>query len=324
MAGTITVKGIGRASANRVLFCNIAYMQYYDFSSIKEVPRHGGKYVAETGDAYEKHNFHLCDDGKVRGFVETKYVDGSASAQRPRQLRIENIDSAFKKENSINGVTVIFCAHSDAYKKTVIVGWYKDATVYRERPKYGDRQFNIECVADNAYLLPEAERGFFVPRATYGGIGFGQSNVWYAKDELSSGYVANVLKYIDDYAGPSLMGDDPIPQLVPDSYQESGIAKKVFVNKYERNPTARRRCLEMHGTSCVICGFNAADVYGIDFKDKIEVHHVVPIHEIGTDYKVDPEKDLIPVCPNCHMILHTKLSSGEYPTIDWIRTHIKK
>lgn len=309
---------------SRVLFCNIAYMQYYDFSMIKEVPKYGGKYVTETGDAYEKHNFHLCEDGMVRGFVETKYVDGSASAQRPRQLRIENIDPAFKKENSINSVTVIFCAHSDVQKKTIIVGWYKDATVYRKRPLYKDRHFNIECSANNAFLLPERERTQFVPRATLDGIGFGQSNVWYAKDAFSSQYVSNILNYIDEYDGPALIGDDPIPQLIPADYHESGVAKKIYVNKYERNPTARRKCLEIHGTNCTICGFNAADVYGSAFKDKIEVHHVVPIHEIGEAYKVDPKEDLIPICPNCHMILHTKLSDGEYPSVEWVRSHLYK
>lgn len=307
---------------NRILFCNIAYMQYYDYSSIKEVPKHGGKYVTETGDAYEKHNFHVCDDGKVRGFVETKYIDGSASAQRPRQLRIENIDPTCKNDASIDAVTVIFCAHSDVQKKTVIVGWYNNATVYRGRPKYKDRQFNIECAAEDAFLLPETARTYFVPRATYGGIGFGQSNVWYAKDVFSSGYVENVLKLVNGYSGAPLTGDAPMPQIIPDEYKESGIGKKVYVNKYERNPLARRKCLDVHGTSCVICGFNALDFYGLDFEGKIEVHHIVPINEIDQEYRVDPIKDLIPVCPNCHTMLHTKMRNGNYPTIPMLKALI--
>ena len=304
---------------NRILFCNIAYMQYYDFSLIKEVPKHGGKYVTETGDAYEKHNFHLCADGKVRGFVETKYLDGSVSQQRPRQLRIENIDGAFKNKECIDGVTVVFCAHSDAHKKTVIIGWYKEASVYRNRPMYNNRQYNIECVGDNAYLLPESERTYFVPRAAHDGIGFGQSNVWYAKDGLSRDYVEKVLEYINDYTGPALYDDVPIPQAIPETYSESGIGKKVLVNKYERNPVARRKCLEIHGNSCVICGFNAARIYGSDFEGKIEVHHIVPINEINQDYKVDPVTDLLPVCPNCHTMLHSKLNTGDYPTVEILK-----
>lgn len=42
-------------------------------------------------------------------------------------------------------------------------------------------------------------------------------------------------------------------------------------------------------------------------KDYIEVHHIKPISEIGSEYVVDPEKDLIPVCFNCHSMLHRKI-----------------
>ena len=303
----------------RIMFCNIAYMQYYDFATIKEIPKHGGKYVAETGDAYEKHNFHVCEDGKVRGFVETKYRDGSALAQQPRQIRIENIDPVCKNDDHLDGVTVVFCAHSDVQRKTVIVGWYNNATVHRTRPKYNGRQYNLECAAADACLLTEDLRTFIVPRATNGDFGFGQSNTWYAKDERAAEYINSVLAYLDNHVDAAIFADDTIPQIIPEAYKESGVGKKVLINKYERNPVARRKCLEIHGTSCKICGFNSSKVYGTEFSDKIEVHHIVPIHEINKHYKVDPETDLIPVCPNCHMILHTRMTSGEFPSLDVLK-----
>ena len=58
---------------NIVLFCNIAYMKYYDADILEDPPKHGGAYVTETGDALEKSNFHVCEDGIIRGFVETKH-----------------------------------------------------------------------------------------------------------------------------------------------------------------------------------------------------------------------------------------------------------
>lgn len=308
----------------RILFCNIAYMQYYDYENIKEVPKYGGKYVAETGDAYEKYNFHICEDGKVRGFVETKYTDGSASAQQPRKIRIENIDPICKNSDCIGGVTVIFCAHSDVLKKTVIVGWYKNATVLRNRLKYKGKQYNLECVAEDACLLTNNLRTFIVPRAVNGDFGFGQSNTWYAKDERAKEYIDFVLMYIDSHDEATISTDDSVPQILPEKYKESGIGKKVLVNKYERNLVARRKCLEIYGTSCMVCGFYSADVYGAEFDDKIEVHHIVPIHEINESYKVDPETDLIPVCPNCHMILHTKTKSGEYPSLAWLKSRVNR
>lgn len=79
---------------------------------------------------------------------------------------------------------------------------------------------------------------------------------------------------------------------------------EVVLNKYERNPLARRLCIEHYGYTCQICGFNFQSVYGELGKDFIHVHHIVPISEIGKDYKIDPIKDLIPVCPNCHAMIH--------------------
>ncbi len=84
-----------------------------------------------------------------------------------------------------------------------------------------------------------------------------------------------------------------------------GDAKLVFTTKYERNPKARAACLEHYGYSCKICGMNFADSYGPEFKDIIEVHHIVPLNEIGENYVVDPIKDLIPLCPNCHSAVHS-------------------
>ena len=37
----------------------------------------------------------------------------------------------------------------------------------------------------------------------------------------------------------------------------------------------------------------------------IHVHHLRELASLGEEYEVDPIKDLRPVCPNCHAILHT-------------------
>ncbi len=87
---------------------------------------------------------------------------------------------------------------------------------------------------------------------------------------------------------------------------EEGTASCVTLNRYERSPKARAACLEVHGTACAVCGIDFGKAYGPEFAGKIEVHHVVPMSEIGEEYTVDPVKDLVPVCPNCHMALHSK------------------
>ncbi|GAB2597810.1 HNH endonuclease [Nitrincola alkalisediminis] len=85
-----------------------------------------------------------------------------------------------------------------------------------------------------------------------------------------------------------------------------GAKKTITVNAYERDPQARQACLDEFGYLCKICGFDFEKTYGERGKEFIHVHHIVPLSEIKKEYKVDPVQDLIPVCPNCHSMLHRK------------------
>lgn len=93
--------------------------------------------------------------------------------------------------------------------------------------------------------------------------------------------------------------------IVPLGY-EDGAKTEVTTNKYERNRLNRELCLKLQGTTCKICGMNFEKVYGGIGKGFIHVHHIEPVSLMGGAYVMDPEKDLIPVCPNCHAMLHTK------------------
>jgi len=83
-----------------------------------------------------------------------------------------------------------------------------------------------------------------------------------------------------------------------------GLKQTITVNKYERNKLARAICLEKYGFICKVCDFDFEKIYGKIGKEFIHVHHIKPIAEIGRAYKINPEKDLIPVCPNCHAMIH--------------------
>jgi 5-methylcytosine-specific restriction enzyme A len=83
-----------------------------------------------------------------------------------------------------------------------------------------------------------------------------------------------------------------------------GASKQITVNAYERSAVAREQCLKHHGYSCCVCEFNFELFYGPIGKNYIHVHHVVPFSEIRTEYVVDPIKDLVPICPNCHAMIH--------------------
>lgn len=95
-----------------------------------------------------------------------------------------------------------------------------------------------------------------------------------------------------------------LPQLdVTRTYSEGGVTR-VLGSKYERNPLARRICISTYGAKCCVCGFDFYEVYGELGKGYIHVHHLTPISSIGTQYILDPKRDLVPVCPNCHSMLH--------------------
>lgn len=83
-----------------------------------------------------------------------------------------------------------------------------------------------------------------------------------------------------------------------------GTPNQIIITKYERNPFARKKCLEYYGYTCVICDFNFEKTFGEVGKNFIHVHHLTQVATIGKTYEIDPIKDLRPVCPNCHSIIH--------------------
>ncbi len=86
-----------------------------------------------------------------------------------------------------------------------------------------------------------------------------------------------------------------------------GSKKQVLVNVYERDSKARQKCLDKFGYICKICDFDFEKKYGSIGKEFIHVHHLIPLSELNKEYEVNPLEDLIPVCPNCHAMLHKKI-----------------
>jgi 5-methylcytosine-specific restriction protein A len=85
-----------------------------------------------------------------------------------------------------------------------------------------------------------------------------------------------------------------------------GKATKILLNRYERDIKARIKCINHFGITCQVCEFNFEEKFGEIGKDFIHVHHLKEISSIAAEYEVNPIKDLIPVCPNCHAMLHKR------------------
>ena len=130
---------------------------------------------------------------------------------------------------------------------------------------------------------------------------------------------------------------EPVGAVMPEEVPEptatfkEGAVKLVSVNAYERNPKARRACIEYYTEDdgkirCQICGFEFNERYGEALRGMIHIHHLVELSSIKEQYEVDPERDLIPVCPNCHAVIHSRNPSYSPDDVrDMIRsTHSRK
>lgn len=104
-----------------------------------------------------------------------------------------------------------------------------------------------------------------------------------------------------------------------EGYKE-GSASYIQSEKYERNKLNRKICLAHKGYKCSVCGFDFEHIYGEIGKNYIHVHHTTPVSQMGDNYIVDPVKELFPVCPNCHAMLH---KSDPPFSIDELKQKIK-
>ena len=103
-------------------------------------------------------------------------------------------------------------------------------------------------------------------------------------------------------------GTDPIlpEELLPNQSFAEGAQRMVVLNAYERNPQARAACLAHFGLRCMVCDVLLEERYGPIAAGFIHVHHTVPLSTVGPGYRVNPKKDLRPVCPNCHAVIHRR------------------
>ncbi|RIX31851.1 HNH endonuclease [Sphingomonas edaphi] len=85
-----------------------------------------------------------------------------------------------------------------------------------------------------------------------------------------------------------------------------GAAIRVAVNRYERSRINRAACIELQGSVCKVCKFDFEEAYGDTGRGFIQVHHVTPVSEIGEGYRINPAKDLVPLCANCHSMVHRR------------------
>ncbi len=126
-----------KLNITKAVFCRVAWMKRYEGATEYDIPIGGGKHVEKYGRAFEEYNFlgHKESDdaeekvyGYVWGDLKSKNIDPTIK----RALNLTKLDPALGgKVAYIDDVTVIFFA-TRPEQGQFIVGWYKNATVYRE------------------------------------------------------------------------------------------------------------------------------------------------------------------------------------------------
>ena len=200
-----------------IIFARVADMKYYKGITETDKPENGGSYVKDTGLADECYNFAPViqsgeDFEKCIGFCMM-----AGGKNGVNQLHIEKIVGceACNNEESCEGVTVVFVSKSSRAKNMRVVGFYKNATVYRH-PHFMEfdggynQMYWFEAKKEDCVLLPYSTRfgssNWFVPNSTAKDeFGFGRSQVWYAGGKGASQkeieYVEKMLNSIDEYQG---------------------------------------------------------------------------------------------------------------------------
>lgn len=101
-----------------------------------------------------------------------------------------------------------------------------------------------------------------------------------------------------------------------------GAKKAYLVNKYERDSKNRKKAIKTHGLNCYACGFNFEEVYGERGKEFIEIHHIKPLSTLEKAIEINPETDLVPLCANCHRMVHRR--KDNYLSVEELKELIQK
>lgn len=91
----------------------------------------------------------------------------------------------------------------------------------------------------------------------------------------------------------------------------------------QRNQDVRKKCIEYFGCKCAACGLVMSDKYGEIGEGFIEVHHLNPIHLYDDAHIVNYRTDLIPLCPNCHSMIHKLYDPGDLDKLQQIIQEVK-
>lgn len=265
----------------RILFCRVGWSSTYN-GNISDKPVNGGEYN-KTQIGHEIHNYKGCN-GKYYGYVQSKND----------VINVKNIDK-MAVGDSIDNVLVIWISTKPTGGQ-FIVGWYKNATVYREHQKVPNEAmverhlkdhnfYNI--YSENVFLLPIEERKFPITE-------MGRTNVWFGKTETN----LRVIDYINNlgniYEGRISAVTTGIDSLVG---KEKNAIVKIRINQ----DVYRKKLLTKYKKCCI-------DKCGVGNTDLLIASHLKPWADSDSYEKLDENNGLL-LCPNHDKLVDSGLIS---------------
>lgn len=203
------------AAPTPIVFCNVGWMERYDADDYQIY--NGGSYNENNigGERLNYEPFVMDGESVLLGFYETKgRNDKQGRRIKDNQTHIEKIRgcAAAKRHDFVEGVTVVWCATVPEKGMRCVVGWYRNATVFRWYQGVlldvpfddgtDERGYNVSCAYEDGTLLPVEERRnamWRLPSIREDGIGFGQANIWYASEPDALEFVRDILRKIENY-----------------------------------------------------------------------------------------------------------------------------
>jgi hypothetical protein len=200
-------------------------MDKYQGTYHGDKPERGGKHKVK----YEVCNFSPDDEGILYGYVQPAHGSHRINTDR---LGADEDDQSIKK------VTVVWTATRREGGR-VIVGWYNNATVFRDYQKFkkvprAQKQdkidgYRIRGTEKNSKLLLINERTFKLPPTKTKGF-MGQSPVWYADSSESKSFIKKVRKYIKEEGGWPAHRSEPKSRGMQDQERKVEIEKRAIKN----------------------------------------------------------------------------------------------
>lgn len=265
----------------KILYIRNGWMSSYN-GLLNDNLQGGGSYNNEH-IGHEIYNF-ASYDGQYYGYVQP--VRGTT-------INIDRIDEKNSGEY-VDNVLVVHIATRPNYGQ-VIVGWYKEARVYKNYQKVDKnvldkRNFKFDEYSiystDATLILPVEERKFKIGKTD----GLGQSNVFYGNDDINERVIKYILEYDNNLKkeietiekGTELLkGSDK--EIITKARVNQGKFRDKMLNKYKH---------------CCLCG--------IDNPDLLVASHIKPWN-VSTEIEKLSEYNGLLLCS-----MHDKLFDKGY------------